>query len=406
MFRRIILIISLGVCVSVLSAKQIIPIQTGIPFFFSPNTTLRMAAVGDIIVHKNQFLAARNDTDGSFDFYPQLQLAKPLIEPVDFAIANLETTLPGKDYEFFPRFGTPDNLAVALKKTGFDFLTHANNHVLDYGKDGVLRTLKVVDNLGFLHTGAFANRSEYNEKRIQVIERQGIRFVILNYTYGTNGRPTPKGIVINRIDRKKIADDIWLARQKKVDFIIVSYHFGVQYERLPNQEQKDLVDFTFKEGVDVILGAHPHVVQPYVYKPVTDKYGVRKKRLVAYSLANFISNQRERYRDGGMVLYFNLRKTQLEDGSIEREVEAVSDVPVWVYTAEKNKKHEFHIVALPQYFEKKFPHTLSKWNEFKLKRFYADYRELMHPTAKLLVQRETVAKLENSSSSKKSSTKN
>lgn len=199
-------------------------------------------------------------------------------------------------------------MAHALKDAGFDILTTSNNHSVDTGRKGIDHTIDTLDSLGISHLGTYKSIEEFEKNRILLYTKNGINFAFLSYSYSTNGIAIPKDKVVNIIDKDRIREDIQLARSKKPDVLIVAYHFGTEYARFPDKFQKEMVDFAFQEGADIILGGHPHVLQPYELDWIQDKYGERKQRLVIYSLGNFVSGQIKRYTNGGMIFNFKLTK--------------------------------------------------------------------------------------------------
>jgi len=303
--------------------------------------TLTFSVVGDVMCHKAQLDSAYDPKTKTWDFKPWFTEVKPYIELADIAIGNFETTLPGdpKKYAGYPEFGAPDELAIALKDAGFDILTTANNHSMDKGKKGVIRTVDVVKELGFIHLGTYRSKKEWEENRVLIVERKGIKMAMLNYTYGTNGIAVPPDVVVNLIHKNKIVEDMALARSMKPDVIIVLYHFGTEYLRFPDKYQKEMVDLALEEGADIILGGHPHVLQPFTKVETTDRFGNKKKRLVVYSLGNFVSNQLRRYTDGGVIFNFQLRK---EDGIVH--IEKISYIPVYVYKVPGIVQNKFFVI--------------------------------------------------------------
>jgi poly-gamma-glutamate capsule biosynthesis protein CapA/YwtB (metallophosphatase superfamily) len=187
---------------------------------------------------------------------------KEYLVSADIAFGNLETTLPGDSKLFagYPQFGAPDELAHALKDAGFDILTTSNNHSVDTGRKGIDHTIDTLDSLGIRHLGTYKSIEEFEKNRILLYTKNGINFAFLSYSYSTNGIAIPKDKVVNIIDKDRIREDIQLARSKKPDVLIVAYHFGHRYARFPDKFQKEMVDFAFQEGADIILGGHPHVI--------------------------------------------------------------------------------------------------------------------------------------------------
>lgn len=309
---------------------------------------IKFAVAGDIMVHSTQLEKAFNKQCNCWDFTPSFTKVKKYIEKADIGIANLETTLPQnpKDYSGYPQFGTPDSILDSLKNSGFTILTTSNNHCLDKGKETLKRTISEIKKRGMLSTGTFESIEDKNNRRYILMEKNGIRFALLSYTYSTNGIPIPKGVVVNLIDKEEIAKDIQYAREGGVDAIIVYYHFGKEYERFPDKNQRELVDFTFNEGADVVLGGHPHVLQPFELKTTKDKYGITKKRLVIFSLGNFISCQSWRYSNGGIIFYYTITKNNKETSISEIEYE-----PIFVHREIKPNLYEFHLLPVREYLE-------------------------------------------------------
>lgn len=290
------------------------------------NKKLRITAVGDIMAHSTQIDTAYDKSCKCYKFDEVFVNISDQLKDSDLRIANFETTLPGLDKEYtgYPLFGAPDSLAEAVKKAGFDIVTTSNNHCMDKGKKGLRRTIDRLAELGFHQTGTFKDKSDYETRRIQLLEKNGFTFVLLAYTYSTNGIAIPADVHVNLIDKDLISEDISLAKDLNPDFIMVYYHFGLEYQRLPSDEQRDLVQFTFHEGADIVLGGHPHVLQPYEKKWYRDKYGILKERLVIYSLGNFISSQRYPYTYGGIFFSFSLEKKEIGIQISEIDYETVT----------------------------------------------------------------------------------
>jgi len=341
-----------------------------------------IAAVGDIMVHGAQLKSAWDAEHNRYNFEPVFSPVKDLLSAADLTIGNLETTLPGRKklYAGYPQFGTPDALVAALQEAGIDILTTANNHACDTGKRGVIRTIKVLDAYGILHVGTYRNKSEYETHRILMVERNHIRLAFLSYSYGLNGMPIPKGTHVNLIDRQQMAEDIALAKAQNPDFIIVLLHWGTEYERYPNQFQKEIVASLFSEGVDIVLGSHPHVLQPFELQSVTDKYGDTRPRLVIYSLGNFVSNQRDRYRDGGIIFNVTLQKHYSPDKGAMRDITDVHYTPTWVYVHRTADKNQFYVLPIPHYLKNDQPLQLPDDAYQKMLTFYRDTQLHLQPS--------------------------
>ncbi|NWF49070.1 MAG: CapA family protein [Ignavibacteriaceae bacterium] len=302
--------------------------------------TIKISAVGDLMCHSVQFNYARVGED-SFDFNSVYRFVGHYLKSSDFTFGNLETVLGGsrEGYSGYPFFNSPDEFALALKNAGFDLLTTSNNHSLDQGEKGLLRTLETLKNFGINYNGSF--NSQRDRDSIRVFNIKGIRVAFLAYSYGTNGIPVPakKEFLINLIDLDLIKSDIQKARSLKVDIVLVHYHFGSEYQREPNQYQRDVVDKTFKAGADIIIGGHPHVIQPYEFFKL--KNSKLESGFAAYSLGNFISNQRKRYTDAGVVLTLEITKNKNNDSLW---INKVDFIPTWVYKGRTIHGNEYIII--------------------------------------------------------------
>ncbi len=250
-------------------------------------------AVGDIMVHQTQFVQAYAPNSQSYDFSPSFEYITPYLQASNLTVGNLETTLAGagRGYSAYPRFNTPDELALALCQAGFNLLCTANNHSMDSGAQGVSRTLEVIEETKMKAFGTARNQAERDTPLL--VETNGIRLAFLAYTYGTNGIPLPSGrdYMVNLIDQELMYDDIQKARNAGADLVIVYMHWGLEYRTEPSPEQKELAHFLAVAGAHIIIGSHPHVIQPMEYVSIKDENGNQHRAFVAYSLGNFISNQ-------------------------------------------------------------------------------------------------------------------
>lgn len=266
---------------------------------------------GDAMQHQSQIdNAFRNN---QYDYSSYFKYIQYEVSTADLAVVNLEVTLAGKPYKGYPQFSAPDEYAIALQDAGFDVFLTANNHVLDRGSKGLERTLSVLDTLSVAHTGVFRNDTERAQRYPLLIEKEGFRLAFLNYTYGTNGfRPRPP-ILVNYIDKEQIKSDIEKAKSLNVDVIIANMHWGEEYKLIPNKTQENLADFLVEAGVDLVIGSHPHVVQPS--EMITDSVG-NNTNLVVYSLGNLVSGMLAANTDGGQMIKVRLKK---EDGQVRIE---------------------------------------------------------------------------------------
>ena len=291
---------------------------------FTSQVTL--AAVGDIMIHSPQFNSAYIVNKNTYDFRDHFSLISPYLEKADLVVGNLETTLTGPPYPYsgYPRFNSPPELAKNLKDSGFDLLFTANNHSLDYGEFGIINTINHIESAGLNFVGT-ARCLEEQAKGLQ-ISTQNVDIAFFAYTYGTNGIPVPYGkeYLVSLLDEKQIIKDAQRAKNDhSVDVVIISLHWGLEYQRLPTEEQRELARSLIDAGVDVIIGTHPHVVQPAEKLHTENHSG-----LVLYSLGNFVSNQRKRYRDSGIIVYLSIEK----DHILNQSTVSLAEIePTWVY---------------------------------------------------------------------------
>ena len=355
-----------------------------------PVDCVTIAAIGDIMVHGAQLKAAWDDGNQSYDFEPVFSQVKDLLAAADLTIGNLETTLPGREelYSGYPQFGAPDALAAAIKGAGIDILNTANNHACDKGKGGLVRTIKVLDEYGLMHVGTYRDKAAYEAQHILLVERNHIKIAVLSYAYGLNDISIPEGTYIGIIDPQQMAEDIRLARAQNPDFIICLLHWGTEYERYPDESQKKMIAFLFSEGVDVVLGSHPHILQPFELLSVTDKYGATRPRLVIYSLGNFVSNQRDRYRDGGIIFNFTLQLHNSPDKGTTPDITDVRYTPTWVYVHHATFKNQFYVLPIPKYLKNDQPLQLPDAAYQKMLTFYRDTQTHLQPDA-VLEEQET-----------------
>lgn len=315
------------------------------------NVTVTFSAVGDLMCHSTQFNYAWVKDD-SFDFNGVYSEIRNYLSNKDILIGNLETVLAGntKNYLGYPFFNTPNQFADALKKAGFDFLTTANNHADDQGYDGVARTIDYLRKINIIHLGT---KKLDNSKNYNFFVRKGLRFGILAYTYGTNanGISNPKDVVkyVNIIDTLKIKNDISNLRSQKADFILVYLHFGQQYQQKVTKYQRKIVSKIIEYGADAILGAHPHIIQQF------EKYHSKKSNvdsgLVVFSLGNFVSNQRWRYSDGGVVFNFNVTKNIFTDSIY---ISDINFLPVWVFKGITENGKEYKILPASSFSDSSY----------------------------------------------------
>lgn len=309
------------------------------------DTTIHLTAIGDIMCHGPNYKAAYNSSTNSYDFSPFFKNISNYTSKADLTIGNLETTFAGeaRGYSGYPTFNSPSELGQAIKDIGVDVLGTANNHCMDKGYSGLSSTLDTLDEMGFSHMGT--SRSVDEQNTILVKDVNGINIAFLAFTYGTNGIsiPSDKSYSVNLIDRDLILKQLESAKRLNVDMICVNMHWGVEYQTSPNSEQKELADFLFKNGVDIIFGSHPHVLQPMEKRTVTLDDGTTKDCFVIYSLGNFISNQSDVNTQDTIILNLQITKSGKE-GKIS--IDSFDYIPVYCYNKGSGAKNRYELIDL------------------------------------------------------------
>lgn len=310
-------------------------------------------AVGDNLIH-GAIYYYNNNGDGTYSFNHIYETTNYLTQKADVAYINFETIAAGTELELssYPTFNGPVEIIDGVHSAGFDWLSGASNHTFDRGEIGILKELEYVNNFDDLYISGI-HKSKEDAETLHVMEKNGLKMGLLDYTYGLNGFVLPEGkeYLVDLIDKEKMKEDI--RRLKEIsDVQIVSMHWGQEYQFEPNEEQKELAQFLSDEGVDVIIGTHPHVIQPMDY--ITGKDG--NETLVMYSLGNFLSAQDENYRMlGGMATWnmeYNKTKKELtfKDVKFLPTVTFVGDgwrtyntYALKDYTNELGEKHTIHL---------------------------------------------------------------
>jgi len=256
---------------------------------------------GDAMQHQAQLDRALELGEGkTYDYSDCFTLIAPTVTQADYAVCNLEVPLGGgPDYSGYPCFSAPDSYAVALKDAGFDMMLTANNHCLDRRDKAARRTLMALDSIGLDHIGTYHDIVQRDSLVPFIKNIKGFKIGFLNYTYGTNGIEPRDGAEIALIDRDKIAGEIAMTKDAGAEIIVVAMHWGIEYVLLENGVQRNLADFLVDQGVDLIIGGHPHVIQPM---KVVRNEKENKDVLVVYSLGNFISNMKTADTRGGALV--------------------------------------------------------------------------------------------------------
>lgn len=353
-----------------------------------------LIACGDIMAHMPQLKAQYNSTTKQYSFDNNYKYVKKYIKNADLAMANLETTLCGNDvykYSSYPTFNTPDALADALKNAGFDLLSTINNHSFDMSSLGVERTLSTLQKKGFDTVGTREKKSD-NEYIIKNVN--DIKLGITAYTYGEikDGTKYLNGIkvsdekndlmnVFDSTDVDSAFDTIYSTVKKyqnSTDMQIVIIHWGYEYNRTPSEFQTQLAQKLCDAGVDIIIGSHPHVVQPVETIKSTDG---KHETLVIYSLGNYISNQRREalsmYTEDGLMVNIDIEKK----GDNEATVKKVKCIPTWVDKYQNGSKTVYEIIPIADDILQKATYV----SQSKLKQSYKNTSELIKTDDKISV---------------------
>ncbi|MCR9172081.1 MAG: CapA family protein [bacterium] len=332
---------------------------------FAQNNETSFLFVGDVMQHDGQINAARNTTNDSYDYEDGWKFIRPIVNEYDIAVANLEVTLAGQPYKGYPQFSAPDELAETLVNSGFNVILTANNHSCDRGSKGVIRTLDKLDELGVPHTGTFRSQEERDANYPLMVEENGMKIAMLNYTYGTNGLEVAAPLIINYIDSTVIKEDIATAKERGADYIVCNMHWGTEYKFLPNGYQKTYEQLCYREGADMVIGGHPHVVQPIEQKKVNGE-----DKLTVWSLGNFVSNMQTRPTRGGLMV----------GGTIEKKGDAISMKEAHYYLVYVMKKSEGKVTQyyiLPDFEYNKYAgNFMDGTNQSHYNNFMSDSRKL------------------------------
>lgn len=314
--------------------------------------TINMTVTGDVLCHNTNFWDAYDASTDSYDFSYVFEDIEKYFSSADIVVGTIETSFAGKEagYSNYPTFNSPEELATDLKELGYDVMAMATNHCLDKGYKGLVSTIEELDKAGIKHIGTY--KSEEDSKEILIQDVKGIKMAFLNYTYGTNGIPIPAGkeYSVNLIDKDKMKADIEKAKKLNADVICVNMHWGEEYRQTATQEQEELADFLFQNGVDLILGSHTHVLEPMEKRTVTLADGTKKDGFVIYSLGNFMSGQNANFTRQSVILDIQLTKKG-KDNTIS--IDSVKYTPIYMYNIYAGKSmNRFKIMDIEEEIKK------------------------------------------------------
>ena len=324
--------------------------------------TAKVFMVGDALIHSAVYEDARQ-SDGTYDFTPMLSAIKPISTKYDLAYYNQETILGGKDlgYSNYPRFNSPQEVGDAFVDAGFNLVSLATNHTLDQGEQGVLNSVAYwKTKSGVVSSGQWSSDEERNQSIATIHEVNNIKYAFISYTIWTNGLNTPTGkeYLNNLYSEEKAKADIEAVRDK-VDFVIVAMHWGTEYSFKVDAKQEEIANYLSSLGVDLIIGAHPHVIQ-------TVEYINNNKTFVVYSLGNFISDQNDVDNFTGLAFEVTLKKhVDVDDKVTNSVVEPKAELVYTTTTKVRGGNHNFKVVPYPNLTDNELKNHLSYYDSYK-----------------------------------------
>lgn len=339
-------ILMLGACSHVQSANStdssgVISEENGLK-----KDSITLLFVGDAMQHEAQLDQAKSAGGGVHNYDGCFDLIAPLVKEADYAVVNLEVPLGGGPvYRGYPCFSAPDAYAKALKDAGFDLFLTANNHCLDSGDKAARRTLTALDSLNVDHIGTYHDAASRQRLVPFIKEIGGYKVGFLNYTYGTNGIEPKEGMEVALIDREKMASEIKKTRDAGAELVVVTVHWGIEYVLHENENQRSLAQFLVDQDVDMIIGSHPHVIQPM---RVMRNEKSNKDVLVVYSLGNFISNMKTGDTRGGALVRANIKRDK--NGNVRF---SSADYDTFFAAKPTGKTDNFRVI--PSWMEDKVP---------------------------------------------------
>lgn len=263
--------------------------------------TAEIVFAGDAMMHQKQIDVAKRPS-GVYDYSEYFDEVAPYISAADYAVVNLETPTAGAPYSGYPCFNAPESYIDALADAGFDMFLTANNHTLDRRDRGLKATIQALDRRELDHIGTYTDASDRAARLPFVKCIKGIKVGFINYTYGTNGIKPGSTVKVDYIDRNLIKSDVQAARDAGAEIIVACVHWGVEYTLVPHNTSVSLANYLDDLGVEVVIGGHPHVIQPMEFK--TD--GTPRFRV--YSLGNFVSNMTKTDCRGGAMVKIKLSR--------------------------------------------------------------------------------------------------
>ena len=328
------------------------------------DSVVTLLFAGDVMGHEPQWKAAFDPVIGEYDYHDCFRFIQPFIEAADLACANLEVTLAGPPYTSYPCFSSPDALLFALKDAGFDVLFTANNHVLDHGRNGLERTIYMLDSVGMIHAGSYADSLSRDTTYPLMVDVKGLPIGFLNVTYGTNGlRPTAPNIV-NRMDRNQVAADFAQMDAMGAQLKVVFVHWGDEYQLQANRYQRSYAQFLADQGADLVIGGHPHVTQD-----ADTLYNPEGKPVVTYySMGNLVSNQRRHNTNGGVMILASVNR-------FTGKVLSTGYVPYYVFKGMIDGQYQYYVIPTLPYINNEYDFHLPVRDSLALVKVHRDMTE-------------------------------
>ncbi len=318
--------------------------------------------VGDALIHWGVYNDAKQ-SDGSYDFKPMLETIKPISSKYDLAYYNQETILGGASlgYSSYPMFNSPQEVGDAFIDAGFNMVSLATNHTMDKGEIGVIKSVEYwKSHETVAASGQWTSEEEREASVTRVYEVNNIKYAFISYTIWNNGLTTPvgKSYLNNEYTPEKAASDISKVRDN-VDFVIVAMHWGTEYSFKVDYKQEEIANYLSGLGVDLIIGAHPHVIQ-------TAEYINEGKTFVVYSLGNFISDQNDVDNYTGLAFEVTLRKNiDIQDNIVNSVVEPKAELIYTVTNKRGSVNHNFKVIPFPQLTDAQLNNHLVLYEKYK-----------------------------------------
>ncbi len=324
--------------------------------------TAKLFMVGDALIHDCVYTDARQ-SDGSYDFKPMIENIKPISSKYDLVYYNQETILGGTSMglSHYPRFNSPHEVGEAFLDAGFNLVSLATNHTMDRGEDGVINSVNYwkTKKDSVVYSGQWISHEERDYETAQIYEKNGIKYAFFSYTTWTNGLNTPKGKeYLNNVYSDELAyADISRVRDQ-VDVVMVAMHWGTEYSHGVSADQTRIANYLSSIGTDIIIGAHPHVVEPVEY--INDR-----KTFVIYSLGNVISAQIGNERLTGLMMALTIKKYVDENDNVTISIEEPKAELIYTKYYTNPYCNNFKVYTYPQLNDSILPNHANLYEKYK-----------------------------------------